>query len=236
MKYNILVASPNPRDIPDFYEAMSNLDFDRFYAKYYRCVDAYPRIRDFFLGHDYDILCLFSDDLIVNPLGLRLLIDDIIRYPGDVISGYCNFDMNRYSDKYCFLKEGNTYYPEINKLDEYLKDARTKYQPHLYHVTFNGFACIVIHRNILEKIPFRFSDNGGGVDQNFCDDCRERGIDVLVDIREPCRFLHLADRLKNGMLENCGIGIKQPFMSYIPVLSSPGEGRAIFELEPKAKA
>ena len=132
------------------------------------------------------------------------------KHPQDVISGICNFDQLNNRHKYCFRLIGDSgYYPIIDKIDEYFRQyhGKEKYpNSGLYLVEFNAFACVVVSREIVQKIPFRFSDYGTGVDQNFCDDCRKEGIDLLVDIN--VRFEHLALRL--GKPENFYVGLMQP--------------------------
>lgn len=212
----LLLCTPSPRDIKDFKKAIEKLPYDIYWAKYYPQYEAYGKCRAFFLSRDYDVMALIPDDLLVHEEGLKLLIEDVEKYPNTVVSGICNFDANYYSNKYCFRREGSYQYPEIAKLDEYLEKAIEKY-PFLYRVEFNGFACPLIPRSVLEYVTDHNWGDGAGIDQRFADNCRKKSIDVLVDIR--VRFNHLADRLKNGTFECWGVGIKGPKELFSPFKS-----------------
>lgn len=210
-----LICIPSPRDIPDFLESIKLLQYDKILAKYMPQPQAYNKLRNYFLERtEYDPMILFADDLIVYIQGIEELLQYQRVHPEDVISGICNFDMYHNIDKYCFRAIGDMgYYPRKHFIEEYLETWKPKEKaPGLYCVEFNGFACIVISRRIVELVPFRFDNNGGGVDQNFADDCRALGIDVLVNIH--VQFKHLAMRLKRNGLENSGLGIKEPRMEF----------------------
>lgn len=210
-----LICIPSPRDIPDFLESIKKLQYDKLLVKYMPQPQAYNKLRNWFLEHEeYTTMVLFADDLIVDDEGLDKLIDYHMDHSEDVISGICNFDMYRNIDKYCFRAIGDIgYYPRKNFIEEYIGHWKPKEKaPGFYCVEFNGFACQVASRRIVELIPFRFDNNGGGVDQNFADDCRALGIDVLVNIH--IEFKHLAYRLKKNGLENSGLGIKDPEMVF----------------------
>lgn len=224
MNFSYLICVPSPRDISEFQEALDELnkEYDVFLAKYYERVEAYRKIREFILSHkQYRVVALIPDDLIVTKDGLEKLLEHHVKYPNAVISGICNFDMYRNSNKYCFRVKGDYgSYPKINELDKYL--ALYKARPYngeenLYKVTFNGFACVIIPRKIVEKIPFRtkipYGQGGSSVNEFFCGDCIENGIDLLADI--SVRFQHLAYRLKRNELENSGVGIKDPYIIFM---------------------
>ena len=214
-----LICNPSPRDIPEFLELTEQLnkDYDILQAKYMPQPQAYNKLREYFLDHkEYDTMILFADDLIINRAGLDTLLEFHKYHPEDVISGICNFDMYRNIHRYCFRVVGDHgRYPNKFFLEEYLNEwkAVPKYAGR-YRVEFNGFACCIITRRIIEMIPFRFEiQNGGNVDQFFADDCRANDIDVLVDI--TVEFQHLAYRTKSNILECSGLGIKEPELVFL---------------------
>lgn len=210
-----LVCIPSPRDIPEVIESVHNLRLNTVFAKYMPQPQAYSELRNYFLeNEEYDTMVLFSDDLIVDSVGVNRLVEYNLRHPESPISGICNFDMYKNSGKYCFRAIGDVgYYPRKFFIQDYIdKWKPEEKEAGIYCVEFNGFACIVISRRIVELVPFRFDNNGGGVDQNFADDCRSLGIDVLVDIN--VEFKHLAYRLKRNELECSGLGIKEPEMIF----------------------
>jgi len=214
-----LICVPSPRDLTEFQEALDKLPYDKYVVKYETETVAYPKLRDFFLEHkEYETMVLFADDLLVHEYGLKHLLEEHREHPDDVISGICNFDMWNNKNKYCFRLVGDLgeYCKFASQYENGLRDYFEKYAAvskyengHLWKVEFNAFACMVVSRRIIEEVPFRFDrEEGGGVDQNFCDDVRKRGYDCLIDIM-GCGFIHLAGR-KNGHLEEFYVGIKEP--------------------------
>ena len=212
----LLLASPSPRDIEDFHDAIIKMPHDIYMAKYYPQLEAYIRIRNFFLKHsEYDVLCLVPDDLVMNQKSLDILINDIKRHPEASISGYCNFDMASYKHRFNFRREGSFDYPEESNFEEYMSKARLVYPPSLYAVDFVGFGCTLIPRKVVEKIPFVERPNHAAIDAMFSENCQKKGIDVLVDTR--ARFLHLAFRVRYGVLENIKVGQKKPEELFMPL-------------------
>ena len=215
MKTKELICVPSPRYLSEFEEALDKLPYDKYMVKYEPETVAYRKIREFFLNHNYETMILFADDLIVDPGGLHLLLMCHKKWPNAVLSGICNFDMWNNKDKYCFRLVGD---PGSYSMKKELPQYLTKYDYNMvgtmvYKVEFNAFACMVVSRNIIDKVPFRFDrEEGGGVDQNFCDDVRKRGYDCLVDLQAD--FLHLAGR-KGGELENFFVGSIFPTESYV---------------------
>jgi hypothetical protein len=216
-----LICIPSPRDIEDFDESLKHLQYDQLRARYMQQRQALNSLRNYFLEHEeYDIMVLFSDDLIVHKEGLESLLQYQQAHPEDVISGICNFDMYRNINKYCFRAIGDLgYYPRKHFIKEYFEQWKPEEKaPGIIKVEFNGNACIIISRKIVELVPFRFDrESGGGADQNFADDCRALGIDVLVNIN--VEFKHLAYRLKRNELENSGLGIKEPRLDFFPKIA-----------------
>lgn len=205
-----LLCIPSPRDIEDFDNALSKLvHYDQYIVKYYPAPVAYDKLEKFFLANKkFDPMVVIPDDLIVDPAGLESLLVSSFHYPDAVISGICNFDMYNHASKYCFRVIGDPgFYPNMGHLDEYFSKYNVQWKGHLIRVEFNAFACCVIPRKIKEKIPFRHDENGSGVDINFCKDCMDNNIDLLVD--HHVVFKHLAGR-KGGFLENWGVGVKEP--------------------------
>lgn len=215
MKTKELICIPSPRYISEFEESLDKLPYDKYVVKYEPEPVAYRKIRDFFLNHNYETMILFADDLIVTKIELGMLLFHHKRNPQYVFSGICNFDMWNNRNKYCFRLVGDIgEYPKRDKLDEYLDKYKAKRAfSHICHVEFNAFACMVVSRKIIEEVEFRFDrPEGGGVDQNFCDDVRKRGYECLVDLDQ--KFVHLAGR-ENGRLENFFVGKIDPTESYI---------------------
>lgn len=207
---NPLLCIPSPRDIGDFAKSLRKLDqYDQYIVKYHRSPEAYEQIQKFFLANKvYDRMVIIPDDLIVDKSELNILLMNSDSRPNSVISGICNFDAWNNREKYCFSIPGAYgIYPTKLGLGEYFSKYKVQFVDHLVKVEFNGFACPVIPRDIVKKIPFRHDANGSGVDINFCRDCLDNGIELLVEYR--VKLKHLAGR-KQGKLECWGVGLRKP--------------------------
>jgi hypothetical protein len=207
-----LLGIPSPRDIPEFSDCITKLGqrYPIYIAKYMKAPQAYTAIRDFFLSQsDFDPLVTFADDLIVTEDDLEHLLDISKKYPDAVISGICNFDMWNHKEQFCFsVKKFPGVYPYGYDLPEFFRKHYVELvDEYLVPVSFNAFACVIIPRHIVEKVPFRHDKNGSGVDVNFCQDCIKSNIDMYADIR--VNMTHLGGRM-NGHLEKWGVGIKEP--------------------------
>lgn len=213
-----MICIPSPREIPEFHESLTKLPYHKILARYYPEKEAYPILRDAFLNTKCRIMVLFADDLIVHPKVLEMVMETHKRYPRAVVSGICNFDAWNNRNKYCFRLIGTSaIYPPTDPYGfaEFMDiNGGIKYQQssNEMKVAFNAFACVIIPRPIVEKIPFRFDSNGSGVDQNFCDDALKQGRDLIVNV-SACA-LHLAGR-KKGELENFMVGKKTPKIEYL---------------------
>lgn len=62
---------------------------------------------------------------------------------------------------------------------------------HLLKIDLCGLGCVLIHRNVLEKIKFRYDlKEGDGVDDVFfCKDAREAGFEIYADTSIKCKHL-----------------------------------------------
>lgn len=207
---NPLIVIPSPRDIPDFKEAMDNINYDKLWVKYhYPEMVAYQKIRYEFLSRtEYTHMIIIPDDLIVTPEKLEILIEDYnhIRDAEDtVISGYCNVDTTRFKDcaNVTISRVNNNRSARIyswitledmKEFNDNVEDPNIQ-ESYLMHVGFVGFACMIIPRKIIQHRHFRNDSRSGNdaegccVDIMFCNDVLDENYRILCDIR--CRFNHL---------------------------------------------
>ncbi len=59
-------------------------------------------------------------------------------------------------------------------------------KPMLMKIDFCGLGCILIHREVLEKIKFR-ADQRSFDDMHFCEDARNLGYEIWADTEVKCR-------------------------------------------------
>jgi len=212
---NLLIMSPSPRNILWFNEKLDllNQKYDILRVKNeYVEKDAYNKGRDFFLEHnEYTHMAILPDDLLVNVSHVDKLIQDIMKYDYQVISGICNF---AYSTKKFFNNMSAIEFRNSNAVQDlsrtdkynYFRDimSRTKYkelkqsmankQDKIIRVAMSAFPFMIIRRDVLEQI--KFDANPMGVDTVWCGECIRKNIGMYVDL--DVELLHLKGMEKNA--------------------------------------
>lgn len=203
-----LIGIPSPRDIKTFKEHIQRLPADKLWLKYYKQLEAYERMRKYFLNHHYSHLIICPDDLIVQPYDLTRLIHGLIRHDYPVLSGMCNVDDASNTEV------NITPLKHIPKEDivfrQYVwmsaKSKRLR-KGEIFQVGFAGFGFFAIRRDIVEQIPFRTDETGCCIDTFFCWDCHKAKIPIYVDPK--INMLHL--KVADGEYQNFGVGTKKAF-------------------------
>lgn len=209
---NPLIFIPSPRDIPEFNEATSKLNYDKYWVKYHRPeIYAYIEAQSFFLAHkEYSHLVILPDDLIVTKEDIDKLLKHAQRNNIHIVSGFCNIDTTDLKDfaNICIkpvhaLRDKRQYtwmhFNEFSKFATQNKDPRG-----LIKVQFSGFPLMVISRTVLEKVHFRndskcgLEKNGCCLDVTFCFDAINEGFDIFVD--PAIRLLHM--KIADGRYQN----------------------------------
>lgn len=204
------MASPSPRDIPEFLEAIGKIEEDRFFCKYMPEKFAYDTIYDVFSTHkEYTHLVIWPDDLIVTPEQFDLLKRDARNYY-PVIGGYFN---RNWQDRE--LMSVVTAHPNHKwKTEQEISDwVVSKGGDPVIQVAQDYFGCTFIKRWVLEKIgAFRGVPNSS-FDYGFSLDCMKHGIPMHIDTR--VKLVHLSNRKGDGTQECCGVGVKKPYWKWV---------------------
>jgi len=89
---DVLLAIPSPRDLKLPVESFDEIDYvDKLWVKYMPMFEAYDTIRNFFLGHKYQVLIIVPDDLILPYFSVAQIIHDLRRHSEiQILSGVCN--------------------------------------------------------------------------------------------------------------------------------------------------
>lgn len=71
----------------------------------------------------------------------------------------------------------------------------------LLEVDFCGLGCVLIHRDVLEKVKFRFLKHNKDVfdDIYFCNDAANHSFKIFADTSIKCRHLFLNKFIKDGV-------------------------------------
>jgi hypothetical protein len=195
---------------------------DKLLVKYYSHDEAFQIIRNFFLEHnEYTHLLIYAEDVLATPDAVKLLIKDAEECDYRVITGWCNFDFKRdwiaitdkdfsktrivLAEQYSFLKPTDMLF----------------YDSPFILVTFTGMPLTLIRRDVVEKVSFKpysythdkilgtYMKRGTMFDLQFCLECKQLGIPIILDKRvfaihfgDTRRFINLRD--------------KQPSVDFIP--------------------
>ena len=203
-----LIGIPSPRDIPEFKEHIDKLRVDKLWLKYQRELDAYTKMREYFLKHkQYTHLIPVPDDLIVKQYDLTRLLTAIRRRDYPVISGICNIDSkpeNKGKYNICDVRHLPSVEPHLRQYVWMTTRSKLIRKGQPFRVSFMGFALPAIRRDVIEKIPFR-NDGYCCLDTMFCWDCAQAKIPIFVDPK--INMFHM--KISDGNYQNYGVDTKK---------------------------
>jgi hypothetical protein len=187
---------------------------DKLLVKYYDHEEAFSIIRNFFLEHkEYTHLLIYAEDVLATPDAVKLLIKDAEEYNYPVVTGWFNFDFKRdwtaistkdLSRERIVLAEQYNFLRPVDMLF---------YDSPFILVTFTGMPLIIIRRDVVEKVTFKpysythdkilgtYMKRGTMFDLQFCLECKQLGIPIVLDKRvfavhfgDTRRFINLKDK------------------------------------------
>jgi len=189
---------------------------DLLIVKYFLHHEAHKRVKEFFLSHEeYTHLINVTDDVIMTPSHLKLLIEDIKQFPDSVIGGYVFPISKTYPKTNLALEEPRGY---VVFADQYrfldIEDVITRpLTPPIIRAFFNGNTLIAIPREVVKKLSFEpykwIYDSALGVrakrgimfDLQMSKELKKLGIPLMVDLRlllihfgKTTRFINLKDK------------------------------------------
>lgn len=207
---NPLLFSPSPRTIKPVMDLWETLPYDHLIEKFRLPLEAYQNARNFFLDHEeYTHIAVLPDDLEVTKKVIDQLVEDIENYEYQVIGGLCNIDETQ-PYTYNIQPLGCDYSkdsPAVQKGAWYEADELETMKDDIIPVGFNGFACVMIERDVMKKLSFRGANNDGGsnMDWQVARECHSMGITEMCDLR--CDMWHRrkeqwaeAKAFKNGVI------------------------------------
>jgi len=187
---NPLLFCPSVRDIPEVKATWEAIPYDKYVVKKRLEPRAYQDGRNCFLKNkEYTHLVVCPDDLDIDKDSFNQLLWDIEEYDYPALAGIANLDEDRptvyccMAQKFCNYNEDHTpatkgaWYSSI-------KETFLPSEP-IFRVGFAGFACQFIRRDLMEKVSFEGSCNGGTgcMDWKFAQECDKLGIPQMVDQR-----------------------------------------------------
>lgn len=161
----------------------------------------YQGFSDRVVSEGFDYLWLVEADVIAPPDALHRLLYDKVAVA-------CGIQPYHFYEKYKNVAGAEIYYKDLMTTGFVLLDpkgAPTFSVHNLYkreikdrlltgskeHPIFNGTGCILIHRAVLEKIPWRWDNKVSGFDVYFWYDVQKAGFTAVTDGFVDCEHLGL---------------------------------------------
>jgi len=153
-----------------------------------RTTQAHEACRLYALNNKYDYLLHLETD-VIPPLDVieRLLTSKkkVISAPYDIFHGKRRKAMIQVSEPYDRMIRAYRTVPFIEHEEPLFLDGTIK---QVYHA---GIGCTLIHKDILNRIPFRYEKgNIYHADTCFAVDCFQRDIPIFVDTSMYCKHIN----------------------------------------------
>lgn len=187
-KIRPLLCILNPREMEKPVEAFKQLrDIDKLYAKNMLQLEAYNRLRNYFLEHEeYTHLWLISDDAEVKQENIDKLRKAVESHSDmEVLCGVCNVDMEENKDKLAITR--TEVHPVWARRGYDCVSVNEK-KNEIIQVEWQGFPLTSISRRVIKEVPFRNDSSvnrnkfGQSYDVMFSWDCKQKGIKQYADL------------------------------------------------------
>lgn len=150
-------------------------------------------LREEVLSNGFDYLLFLEQDIIPH----HAIVENLLRH-GKRICSALYFNMLKKGERKHGITRERQYYPMLWSFDadrlnqgEYRENVMSFeeiFPSRLMKVDVCGLGSVLIHRDVLEKVPFRFVRNQPVFEEfYFGRDCREAGMDIFVDTSVVCR-------------------------------------------------
>lgn len=167
-----------------------------------RIVQSRNLLRQYALDHGYDYFLSLEQDILPPPD----VIERFLRHEKKIVTGvyfklYALALTAKGSDK-TFKTKKKILAPVLFKFtsDPHKMEICTIHdvkKPQLLKVRASGLGCMLIHRSVLEKIPFRVEPELDAFDDVlFCSDLYEQGFELYADTTALCKHLILKKDVK----------------------------------------
>ncbi len=192
-----------------------------YYSAIKRIVESRNILRDYALGNDYDYFFSLEQDVIPPRDVIERLLSAKQKIASGLYFGFTNpyeFEDKNNIDMVPVGISGSDIYisrfinlmPVAYKLfDEKENERISKEQklrrlnefdvnpPRKIPVRMTGLGCVLIHRDVLKNINFRYEDGKRNTDDKyFSDDVYDLNIPIILDTRIRCRHLVINKKVK----------------------------------------
>lgn len=213
LEINLLIGIPSPRNIPEVTCHWLDIPHDKLIVKYYKEWSAYQVIRNYFLDHEeYTHLGLAPDDMVLKPIDIKILLDNLQEHDYQVFSGTAGINEDRPDLITCTPYESA---PTIENRTG-IKWMERKDVRGIIEVGHSGFPFQIIRRDVVEmfdfdsqsKIEGRDPNDVGNLDMVFCTRMRENKIKIYANTNV---FMYHMRTAKGIQI----VGVKRPRVEFI---------------------
>ena len=187
--YDILLVDNSKTD--DYYKKLLKLGVKVIKTKYFenakdRIVDSRNILRRYAIENNYDYLLSLEQDVIPE----KNVIDELIKHKEKIVSGvYFNNFPKDGKDRFLMCLW-------VNRGDDketiYHIDEIELHKPKVIEITACGLGCILLHKDVLEKIEFRYEKDAIPFDDvYFCMDVKKKGFKIYANTGVVCKHLFL---------------------------------------------
>ena len=188
--YNLLLVDNSKKE--DYFKLLKDKGVPVLRTPHYttareRIVESRNLLRKKALEGDYDYLLSLEQD-VIPP---KDILEQLLSHKKPVITGI-------YYMHYTVKQQGKIIGKKVLPLLYQRKDEEhlIQLQPeevegnHLLEITATGLGCILIHKDILEKTPFRYEEEKLVFDDIwFCQDLEKEGVQLYVATSVKCKHL-----------------------------------------------
>jgi hypothetical protein len=181
MGINPLLFAPSVRNIPEVIESWNKIPYDKYIVKMKPEPEAYKDGRDYFLDHEeYTHIVICPDDLVIDYDSFMMLVNDTEEYELSNISGVANIDENQ-PELYATKRLGVA--PTLkHKSAHFTKQELDALDDEIMEVSFTGFGCQFIERELVKKLSFSGLNNTPhNLDQQMSLEMIELSLPLLIN-------------------------------------------------------
>ena len=154
----------------------------------------YNLARDYVLEHDYDALLTVESDMIIPENALKLMLE----LEADVVYGLYPF--RKGGTWNCFTRIDRKTATRLTSLD---KSIQRGAWGSVIESEGMGTGCTLIHRHVLEAIPFRVVEDRLNHDWVFALDVKNEGFTQMHDLRFLCG--HIDEQFHDPCVMYCDL-------------------------------
>lgn len=185
--YDVLLIDNSEKD--NYYKKIKGFGINVVRTKFTkkardRIIEGRNLLRKKVLEEEYDYFLSLEQD-VIPP---KDVIERLLRHNKQVIAGV--YFLVNFKDEHKLRSSIWANYDPKTKLMYRVKNEYIINNPKLMEVSTSGLGCILIHRDILKKIKFRYDKKTEGFDDVFfAKDLRKNKIKIYADLSIICKHL-----------------------------------------------